>query len=73
MTGGLFAGNVAVIHAALGDLIDSSNEAFAMSIFGAIWPIGAIIGHAYHRSSDPVSCTDMVIIDHSLEGPCQTQ
>ncbi|KAJ7043197.1 major facilitator superfamily domain-containing protein [Mycena alexandri] len=42
--GGIFGGNIAVFHAALGELTDSSNQHIAYPIYGFIWPIGTIIG-----------------------------
>ncbi|KAF9228644.1 MFS general substrate transporter [Gyrodon lividus] len=42
--GGLFSGNVAVIHSVLGEITDSTNQAIAFPIYGLIWPLGSIIG-----------------------------
>ncbi|KIL00657.1 hypothetical protein PAXRUDRAFT_29651 [Paxillus rubicundulus Ve08.2h10] len=42
--GGLFSGNVAVIHSVLGEITDSTNQAVAFPIYGIIWPLGTIIG-----------------------------
>ncbi|KAH7929785.1 MFS general substrate transporter [Leucogyrophana mollusca] len=42
--GGLFSGNVAVIHSVLGEITDSTNQAVAFPIYGLIWPLGSIIG-----------------------------
>jgi len=42
--GGFFSGNTAVIYSVLGEITDSSNQAFAFPIFGLAWPIGSIIG-----------------------------
>ncbi|KAH7889900.1 major facilitator superfamily domain-containing protein [Phlebopus sp. FC_14] len=42
--GGLFSGNVAVIHSVLGDITDATNQAVAFPIYGIIWPLGSIIG-----------------------------
>ncbi|KAI0807132.1 MFS general substrate transporter [Fomes fomentarius] len=44
--GGLFSGNVAVIHSVLGEITDSSNQATAFPLYGLCWPLGGIIGHA---------------------------
>lgn len=43
-TGGLFSGNVAVIHSVLGEITDSSNQATAFPLYGLCWPLGGIIG-----------------------------
>ncbi|KAH7909720.1 major facilitator superfamily domain-containing protein [Hygrophoropsis aurantiaca] len=42
--GGLFSGNVAVIHSVLGEITDATNQAVAFPIYGLIWPLGSIIG-----------------------------
>lgn len=42
--GGLFSGNIAVIHSVLGEITDSTNQAIAFPIYGLCWPLGAIIG-----------------------------
>ncbi|OSD01624.1 MFS general substrate transporter [Trametes coccinea BRFM310] len=42
--GGLFSGNIAVIHSVLGEITDSSNQAIAFPLYGLCWPLGAIIG-----------------------------
>ncbi|KAG1749005.1 major facilitator superfamily domain-containing protein [Suillus paluster] len=42
--GGLFSGNVAVIHSVLGEITDSTNQAVAFPIYGLTWPLGSIIG-----------------------------
>ncbi|KIJ60665.1 hypothetical protein HYDPIDRAFT_43197 [Hydnomerulius pinastri MD-312] len=42
--GGLFSGNIAVIHSVLGEITDSTNQAVAFPIYGLIWPLGSIIG-----------------------------
>lgn len=42
--GGMFSGNIAVIHSALGEITDSTNQALAVSIYGVMSPIGSIIG-----------------------------
>ena len=42
--GGLFSGNVAVLHSVLGELTDATNQAIAFPIYGVIWPLGAIFG-----------------------------
>ena len=42
--GGLFSGNVAVIHSVLGEITDSTNQATAFPLYGLCWPLGAIIG-----------------------------
>ncbi|KAF8840974.1 MFS general substrate transporter [Paxillus ammoniavirescens] len=42
--GGLFSGNIAVIHSVLGEITDSTNQAIAFPIYGIIWPLGTIIG-----------------------------
>ena len=44
--GGLFSGNVAVIHSVLGEITDSTNQATAFPLYGLCWPLGAIIGYA---------------------------
>ncbi|KNZ75358.1 putative peptide/nitrate transporter [Termitomyces sp. J132] len=41
---GFCSGNVAVVHSVLGELTNSSNQAFAFSIYAIFWPLGAIIG-----------------------------
>ncbi|KZV75763.1 MFS general substrate transporter [Peniophora sp. CONT] len=42
--GGLFSGNVAVMHSTLGELTDATNQAIAFPIYGLAWPLGSIIG-----------------------------
>ncbi|KAG2158160.1 major facilitator superfamily domain-containing protein [Suillus bovinus] len=42
--GGLFSGNIAVVHSVLGEITDSTNQNVAMPIYGLCWPIGSIIG-----------------------------
>ena len=42
--GGLFSGNIAVIHSVLGEITDSTNQAIAFPLYGLCWPLGAIIG-----------------------------
>jgi MFS family permease len=42
--GGLFSGNIAVIHSVLGEITDSTNQMVALPIYGLIWPLGSIIG-----------------------------
>ncbi|EIW85420.1 MFS general substrate transporter [Coniophora puteana RWD-64-598 SS2] len=42
--GGLFSGNIAVVHSVLGELTDSTNQATAFPIYGLMWPVGSIIG-----------------------------
>lgn len=42
--GGLFSGNIAVIHSVLGEITDSTNQAIAFPIYGLCWPVGSIIG-----------------------------
>ncbi|KAH8107026.1 MFS general substrate transporter [Cristinia sonorae] len=42
--GGLFSGNIAVIHSVLGEITDSTNQAIAFPIYGLCWPLGSIIG-----------------------------
>ncbi|KAG6379111.1 major facilitator superfamily domain-containing protein [Boletus reticuloceps] len=42
--GGLFSGNVAVIHSLLGEITDPSNQADVFPIYGIMYPIGTIIG-----------------------------
>ncbi|KAG1882948.1 major facilitator superfamily domain-containing protein [Suillus subluteus] len=42
--GGLFSGNVAVIHSVLGEITDSTNQVVALPIYGLTWPLGSIIG-----------------------------
>jgi len=42
--GGFFSGNIAVIHSVLGEITDSTNQAFAFPIYGLCWPLGSIIG-----------------------------
>ncbi|KAG2115131.1 major facilitator superfamily domain-containing protein [Suillus discolor] len=42
--GGLFSGNIAVIHSVLGEITDSTNQMVAFPIYGLAWPIGSIIG-----------------------------
>ncbi|KAJ7724068.1 major facilitator superfamily domain-containing protein [Mycena maculata] len=42
--GGIFGGNIAVFHAIMGEITDSSNQHLAYPIYGFIWPIGTIIG-----------------------------
>lgn len=42
--GGLFSGNIAVIHSVLGEITDSTNQMVALPIYGLTWPIGSIIG-----------------------------
>jgi len=41
---GLLAGNVATIHAVLGEITDASNQAVAFPAYGLCWPVGSIIG-----------------------------
>ena len=41
---GLCSGNTAVIHAVVGELTDSSNQAAALPLYGLVWPLGSIIG-----------------------------
>ncbi|EGN96080.1 hypothetical protein SERLA73DRAFT_185613 [Serpula lacrymans var. lacrymans S7.3] len=42
--GGLFSGNIAVVHSVLCEITDSSNQAVAFPIYGLMWPLGSIIG-----------------------------
>ncbi|KAG6333599.1 hypothetical protein ID866_5484 [Astraeus odoratus] len=42
--GGIFAGNIAVIHSALGEITDSTNQAIAIPIYGLMYPIGSVLG-----------------------------
>ncbi|KAH9901278.1 MFS general substrate transporter [Cubamyces lactineus] len=42
--GGLFSGNIAVIHSVLGEITDSTNQSIAFPLYGLCWPLGAIIG-----------------------------
>ncbi|KAJ8592806.1 MFS general substrate transporter [Rhizopogon salebrosus TDB-379] len=42
--GGLFSGNIAVIHSVLGEITDSTNQVTAFPIYGLTWPLGSIIG-----------------------------
>ncbi|THH33951.1 hypothetical protein EUX98_g221 [Antrodiella citrinella] len=42
--GGLFSGNIAVIHSVLGELTDATNQAIAFPIYGLCWPLGSIVG-----------------------------
>ncbi len=43
--GGLFSGNVAVIHSVLGEITDSTNQATAFPLYGLCWPLGGVIGY----------------------------
>ncbi|KAI0781048.1 MFS general substrate transporter [Trametes elegans] len=43
--GGLFSGNVAVIHSVLGEITDATNQAIAFPLYGLCWPLGGIIGY----------------------------
>ncbi|KAI0336417.1 MFS general substrate transporter [Cubamyces sp. BRFM 1775] len=45
--GGLFSGNIAVIHSVLGEITDSTNQSIAFPLYGLCWPLGAIIGNVY--------------------------
>ncbi|KAI6118743.1 major facilitator superfamily domain-containing protein [Pisolithus croceorrhizus] len=42
--GGLFSGNIAVIHSMLGEITDSSNQARAIPFYTLMWPIGCVVG-----------------------------
>ena len=42
---GLFSGNVAVMHSALGELTNPSNQALAYPIYGLCCPLGVILGY----------------------------
>ncbi|KAI6126249.1 major facilitator superfamily domain-containing protein [Pisolithus croceorrhizus] len=42
--GGLFSGNIAVIHSMLGEITDSSNQAKAIPFYTLMWPIGSVVG-----------------------------
>ncbi|KIK24938.1 hypothetical protein PISMIDRAFT_9931 [Pisolithus microcarpus 441] len=42
--GGLFSGNIAVIHSMLGEITDSSNQARAIPFYTLMWPIGSVVG-----------------------------
>ncbi|KAL4065393.1 major facilitator superfamily domain-containing protein [Scleroderma yunnanense] len=42
--GGLLSGTVAAVLSALGEMTDSTNQAYAIPIFGLMWPFGAIVG-----------------------------
>ncbi|TCD61670.1 hypothetical protein EIP91_008092 [Steccherinum ochraceum] len=42
--GGLFSGNIAVIHSVLGEITDATNQAIAFPIYGLCWPLGSIVG-----------------------------
>ncbi|KZV60938.1 MFS general substrate transporter [Peniophora sp. CONT] len=42
--GGLFSGNVAVMHSTLGELTDATNQALAFPIYGLAWPLGTVLG-----------------------------
>ncbi|KAF8184895.1 MFS general substrate transporter [Mycena galopus ATCC 62051] len=41
---GIFAGNVAVYHAILGEITDASNSPRAYSLYAFTWPLGSTIG-----------------------------
>lgn len=43
-SGGLLSGTVAAVHSALGEMTDTTNQSFAIPIFGLMWPLGAIVG-----------------------------
>ncbi|KAI0797879.1 MFS general substrate transporter [Abortiporus biennis] len=47
---GFFSGNIAVIHSVLGEITDSTNQAFAFPIYGLCWPLGSIIGPLFGGS-----------------------
>lgn len=42
--GGLFSGNIAVIHSVVGEITDSTNQAMAIPIYALMWPIGSVVG-----------------------------
>ncbi|KAI6126251.1 major facilitator superfamily domain-containing protein [Pisolithus croceorrhizus] len=42
--GGLFSGNIAVIHSMLGEITDSSNQSKAVPFYTLMWPIGSVVG-----------------------------
>ncbi|XP_006458252.1 hypothetical protein AGABI2DRAFT_115264 [Agaricus bisporus var. bisporus H97] len=41
---GLFSGTTAVLHSALGEITDQSNQVLAFPVFGLFWPLGNVIG-----------------------------
>lgn len=41
---GFFSGNLAVMHAILGEITDVTNQAIAFPIYSLCWPIGSIVG-----------------------------
>lgn len=45
MLAGFFSGNVAVMHAVLGEMTDASNQALAYPMYGLCWPLGVVIGY----------------------------
>ena len=45
-SGGLVAGNVAVIHSILAEITDDTNQDLAVPIYSLAWPVGTVIGLA---------------------------
>lgn len=41
---GICSGTSAVMHSVIGEITDSSNQAFVLPIYGLTWPIGGILG-----------------------------
>lgn len=72
--GGLFSGNVAVIHSVLGEITDSTNQMVAFPIYGLTWPLGSIIGCAPYLYLIRISTLIMrPFIDHLLAERSLTQ
>ncbi|KIK24939.1 hypothetical protein PISMIDRAFT_677717 [Pisolithus microcarpus 441] len=42
--GGLFSGNIAVIHSVVGEITDSTNQARAIPIYALMWQVGSVVG-----------------------------
>lgn len=42
--GGLFSGDLAVIHSILGEITDSTNQARAIPFYTLMWPVGSVVG-----------------------------
>ncbi|KAG1858426.1 major facilitator superfamily domain-containing protein [Suillus subalutaceus] len=45
--GGLFSGNVAVIHSVLGEITDSTNQVVALPIYGLTWPLDHLLAGTF--------------------------
>ncbi|KAG2360853.1 major facilitator superfamily domain-containing protein [Suillus spraguei] len=74
--GGLFSGNIAVVHSVLGEITDSTNQMIALPIYCLAWPIGSIIGpliggtFSHPASKYPEILGYQFLKDHPYFLPC---